>query len=104
MKKFKNNRAFTLLEMLIVLFVVSILMLLIVPNLSQKREVIDAQGTQALANVVQTQAALFALENKGEGVSLEVLRARGYLSDQQVSQAIERNISLSGDGTVSYPK
>lgn len=103
-EKVKNNRAFTLLEMIVVLFVVAILMLLIVPNMNDKRDRIDKQGTQALASVIQTQAALYALENKNQGVSLDALAAKGYLSAKQVQEAQERQISLSGDGHVSYPE
>lgn len=104
LKRLKNNRAFTLLEMIVVLFVVAILMLLVVPNMSDKRDRIDKQGTQALASVIQTQAALYALENKDKGVSLDALLAGGYLSAKQVQEAQERSISLSGDGRVSYPE
>lgn len=104
MKKIKNNKGFTLLEMLIVLFIVAILMLLIVPNMGEKRDRIDKQGTQALASVIKTQAALYALENKNEPVSIGALQSKGYLSDTQVKEANERGIGLSGNGEVTYPQ
>ncbi|MBS4750538.1 prepilin-type N-terminal cleavage/methylation domain-containing protein [Granulicatella sp. zg-ZJ] len=102
-KSLKNKKAFTLLEMIIVLFIISILMLLIVPNLTDKKERIDKQGTQALANVVQTQAALYLLEHQDHSVSLEALLDEGYLNDKQINEINQRHITLSGDGHVSYP-
>ena len=35
MKKFKNKSAFTLIEMLIVLFIIAILLILIIPNITK---------------------------------------------------------------------
>lgn len=103
-KKWKNHEAFTLLEMLVVLFIIAILMLLVVPNIGAKRERIDKQGTQALATVIQTQVALYELEHKNKATSLEVLVSEGYLSAKQAEEAKERQISISGDGHVSYPE
>ncbi|MBF0780553.1 MULTISPECIES: competence type IV pilus major pilin ComGC [unclassified Granulicatella] len=103
-KRLKSKQAFTLLEMLVVLFIVAILMLLVVPNIGAKRERIDKQGTQALASVIQTQVELYELENKNQSVSLDALVEGGYLSHKQAEEALERHISISGDGHVSYPE
>lgn len=103
-RNIKSKEAFTLLEMIVVLFIVAILMLLIVPNIGDKRERIDKQGTEALATVIQTQAALYSLENKNAPVSIDALVAKGYLSAKQAKEAGERHISVSGDGHVSYPE
>lgn len=103
-KKMRNNSGFTLLEMIVVLFIVAVLMLLIVPNIGEKRERIDKQATEALANVIQTQVELFELENKNKSVSLEALLNGGYLSQKQVDEANQKQITVSGNGHVSYPK
>ncbi|WP_337747329.1 prepilin-type N-terminal cleavage/methylation domain-containing protein [Gracilibacillus saliphilus] len=47
----KNNKGFTLIEMLIVLAVISILLILFIPNLASKSENISEQGCEALLNV-----------------------------------------------------
>src|SRR5699024_11489782 len=52
---FKNNRGFTLIEMLIVLMIISVLIMLIVPNLSGKTKEVNDKGCDALVSVVQTQ-------------------------------------------------
>ena len=53
MRKLKHQ-GFTLVEMLIVLLVISILILLFVPNLSAQRTVIDEKGNAAIVKVVET--------------------------------------------------
>ncbi|MBD1222742.1 prepilin-type N-terminal cleavage/methylation domain-containing protein [Virgibacillus halodenitrificans] len=47
----KNNRGFTLIEMLIVLMIISVLIILIVPNLSGKSKQVHDKGCEALVNV-----------------------------------------------------
>lgn len=103
-RRLNNNKGFTLLEMIVVLFIVAVLMLLIVPNVGEKRERIDKQATEALANVIQTQVELFELENRNQTVSFQALLSGGYLSQKQVDEAIQKNITISGAGHVAYPK
>ena len=51
--------------MIIVLFVISVIMLLIIPNISKNKESIDAKGNEAFVTVVQTQLDLYTM-NEGE--------------------------------------
>lgn len=51
---------FTLIEMLIVLLIISVLVLLFVPNLSRYRNHVDQESREAIIQLVDTQRALRA--------------------------------------------
>ena len=48
MKKKQKYAGFTLLEMLIVLLIISVLILLFVPNLAKHKETVDKKGNEAI--------------------------------------------------------
>lgn len=81
----KTVKAFTLVEMLLVLAVVSVLLLLFVPNLSKQKESIDAAGGRALVKVVESQAELYKLSHDDEP-TLSALESEGYLEEKQVKE------------------
>lgn len=95
-KVISDESGFTLIEMVLVLFVISVLMLLIVPNLADQKENVDAQGTDALVTVVQTQIELYTLEGHNESVSLENLHSKGFLNQKQYEQALQRLEIVNG--------
>ena len=78
MRKLKHQ-GFTLVEMLIVLLVISILILLFVPNLSAQRIVIDEKGNAAIVKVVETQIELFQL-NENRTPTRQELLAGNYVT------------------------
>jgi competence protein ComGC len=102
MKKLKkmNAKGFTLIEMVLVLFVISILMLLIIPNVVTQKEKVDAQGTKALVTVVQTQVELYEMEFGTKATSFEMLKTEKYLSDTQVKQANEKLKISNGEVSI----
>ena len=55
MKKLKTLKvkAFTLVEMLVVLLIISVLMLLFVPNLTKQKDTISESGNAAVVKVVE---------------------------------------------------
>lgn len=81
-RKKKLKKGFTLIEMLIVLLVISVLILLFVPNLSQQRGVIDDKGSEAVVKVVETQIELFRLEKNREPSANELV-SEGYVTTEQ---------------------
>lgn len=80
-------KGFTLIEMLIVLLVVSVLLLLFVPNLSKQKETIEASGGRALVKVIESQAELYELNNTG-GASLSALVSGGFISQEQADKYV----------------
>lgn len=82
---FKKEQAFTLIEMAIVLFVISVLLLLVVPNVSKHRETAAETGEEAIVTVVDTQKELYYME-KGSEPSIQELVSEGYITQEQADQ------------------
>ena len=75
-------KAFTLVEMLAVLLIISVLLLLFVPNLTKQKEAVNDKGKAAVVKVVESQAELYSLD-KNEDVSLSKLQADGRITKEQ---------------------
>ncbi|MEK4229929.1 competence type IV pilus major pilin ComGC [Solibacillus sp. FSL H8-0538] len=58
----KNERGFTLIEMLIVLLIISVLILVTIPNVTKHFASIDAKGCDAYVNMVQGQVEAYRVE------------------------------------------
>jgi competence protein ComGC len=82
----KNSSGFTLIEMAIVLFIISVLLLLIVPNISNHRESASGTRDEAIVKVVETQKTLYEMEKKVSNPSIQQLVAAGYLTQEQADQ------------------
>lgn len=89
-KKFqqKTKSAFTLIEMMIVLLIISILVLLFIPNLAKQKDNVETQGDKAIEKVVENQKELYEIEtgDKVTDSDLELLVSGGYLTEKQVAQ------------------
>lgn len=80
---FKNDKGFTLLEMLIVMLVISVLLILIIPNLTTQSKGVNDKGCEALVAVVQAQADAYYLDH-GEIVNdIDTLVGNDYLEENQ---------------------
>lgn len=84
MKKKQKYAGFTLLEMLIVLLIISVLILLFVPNLAKHKETVDKKGNEAIVKIVESQIELYTLENKTP--SLNELVNEGYITKEQLDK------------------
>ena len=80
--KAKTVKGFTLIEMLVVLVIISVLMLLFVPNLAKQKESVTKTGNAAVVKVVENQAELFELNNNKKA-TLRTLQNDGYITDKQ---------------------
>ena len=72
-------RAFTLIEMLVVLLIISILLLLFVPNLSKQKDSVKETGNAAVVKVVDSQAELYEMKNN-KTASLAALVSEGQIT------------------------
>ncbi len=61
-----NDKGFTLLEMLIVMLVISILLLITIPNITRHHQAIQAKGCEGLKSMVSTQVMAYELEHDGK--------------------------------------
>lgn len=77
-----KTKAFTLIEMLVVLLVISVLLLLFVPNLSKQKDTIKDKGSAAVVKVVESQAEIYSLSHS-DNASLNKLVSENYISQEQ---------------------
>lgn len=88
----KGENGFTLIEMLIVISIISILTILIVPNLIHSNQKIESKGCEALITVVESQIKLYHFEKNTYPQNLEQLINEGYLKEQQTVCPNGKNI------------
>ncbi|MGQ7657589.1 competence type IV pilus major pilin ComGC [Streptococcus suis] len=80
-----KKKAFTLVEMLVVLGIISLLLLLFVPNLSKQKAAVQEKGNAAVVKVVESQMELYELEHDKEATVAD-LQADGYITEKQAEQ------------------
>ncbi|RYG74685.1 prepilin-type N-terminal cleavage/methylation domain-containing protein [Lentibacillus lipolyticus] len=103
---FKNQKAFTLIEMLIVLMIISVLVMLLVPNLGDKSKEVNEKGCEALVSVVQAQTDAYYIEKNSYPADIGTLEEANYITEDQktcpdgktlLAIDAEGNVSSSGD-------
>ncbi|MFD1363068.1 competence type IV pilus major pilin ComGC [Lentibacillus salinarum] len=88
--------------MLIVLMIISVLIILIVPNLSDKSDEVYDKGCSALVNVVQAQVDAYHIEYNAYPSSLGALESEGYITEEQMKCPDGNELDYESDGgTVS---
>lgn len=103
-KIFKKEAGFTLIEMLIVLLIISVLIILIVPNLSNSSKDINQKGCEALSKVAQSQVNLYQLDFKKYPETLSELVDQSYLSEDQTTCSNGQALNYdSSTGIVTNP-
>ena len=95
-----KTKAFTLVEMLIVLLIISVLLLLFVPNLTKQKDAVNDKGKAAVVKVVESQAELYSLD-KNEEASLSKLEADGRITAEQAKAYIEYHVKQNKAQTVA---
>ncbi|ETA74008.1 prepilin-type N-terminal cleavage/methylation domain-containing protein [Ligilactobacillus equi] len=85
MKKIsKKMSAFTLIEMAIVLFIISLLLLLVIPNISHQKDHANKVNMQALNQQFSTQKQLYEEEHPtATNVTVKQLVDEQYLTSEQ---------------------
>lgn len=79
MKKILNHSGFTLIEMLLVLLIISILLLIAVPNMVKNTSVASGKGCEATIAMLQAQIAAYEVEKNEKPASLQTLVDEGYV-------------------------
>lgn len=82
---FNNESGFTLIEMLIVLLVISVLIILIIPNLAGKTNNVQSQGCDALSAVVEAQVNAYQLDHGKLPANINTLVSANYLKQEQTT-------------------
>jgi competence protein ComGC len=90
----KRRKGFTLIEMAIVIFIISLLMLLILPNLNQQRKNAQKIHAEAMVSTVQTQVDLYQNEFDDNDITIAELTSAGYLTKNQEKKATDLGIKI----------
>ena len=78
-QKLKNKDGFTLIEMLIVLFIIAILLILIIPNITKNIDTAKDKSSEAYEKTVQSQVTAYEINEKDKDVTFEKLVEKHYL-------------------------
>ena len=81
----KKEEAFTLIEMLIVLAIISLLLILVVPNLTAQNEALKKNSEDVLIQMAENQTQAYYLEKGKYPDSIDQLVTEGYLKTDKLS-------------------
>lgn len=98
MKIAKEEDGFTLIEMMIVLLIISVLLLIAIPNVTKHSKSIDEKGCEAFVKMAQGQVEAYKIEYHTVP-TIEQLAAEDYLPENPQcpdGTAVE----IDGDGIV----
>lgn len=98
MNVLKNQKAFTLIEMMIVLLVISILLVITVPNVTKNNSSINEKGCEAYQKMVQGQVQAYQMEHN-KIPTVEELIAEKYINDEKCP--VGKTIQIASDGQVT---
>lgn len=79
-----NEKAFTLIEMMIVLFVVTILMLITIPNVTKNQKSISEKGCDGMVKMVQAQIQAYYIDHQTYPDTVSQLTSNDYLAEEPV--------------------
>ncbi|RYL90990.1 prepilin-type N-terminal cleavage/methylation domain-containing protein [Sporolactobacillus sp. THM7-4] len=100
---FASERAFTLIEMMIVLMIISILLLIAVPNMTKSNTVVQNKSTDATVKLVQSQVGAYQMDHDGQlPANLDVLITEDYVDSIKTPDGKEL-IYDAATGKVSEP-
>lgn len=101
----KKTKAFTLLEMTVVMIIIGLLLLLIIPNVSAIREQANNRQAAAMVELVQTQVNLYIAEHGEENsITFDTLKTGKYLSEEQIIRAQKAKINIGDKNVVTRVK
>jgi len=100
LKYLQNNRAFTLIEMIIVLLVISVLLVVSLPNISSQSSAINTKGCKAFQQMVQAQVESYRMNYNALPDSIVELQEEGYLRENETACPDGRLLAITSDGEV----
>lgn len=96
----KNEKGFTLIEMMIVLLIISILLIVTLPNITRHNSKINSTGCEAFIKMVEAEVQAYYIDNSSYPDSTEDLVAEGYLIEGQTTCPNGKALSIN-NGSVN---
>lgn len=100
MKKIRNQSGFTLIEMMVVLLIISVLILIAIPNVTKHSATIDQKGCQAYVKMVQGQVEAYRMELNAVPTVQDLVDSE-YLIADQITCPDGSALSIDSSGVVS---
>lgn len=97
----KNEKGFTLIEMMVVLMIISVLLIITIPNMTKHNGIINEKGCDAYGKMVQAQVQAYEMDNDKYPISLEELETNGYITSTKSTCGKDKQISISANGEVT---
>ncbi|WP_102263571.1 competence type IV pilus major pilin ComGC [Mesobacillus jeotgali] len=95
----KNQKGFTLIEMMIVLLVISVLLIITVPNISSHSSNINTKGCEAYMKMVEAQVQAYKID-KNKTPTFAELHGGGYLKSANEACPDGTLIEITTSGAV----
>ncbi|UII54835.1 prepilin-type N-terminal cleavage/methylation domain-containing protein [Cytobacillus spongiae] len=96
-----NEKGFTLIEMMIVLLIISVLLIITIPNITRHNSKINEKGCEALVNMVQAQVQAYEMDNKAPPSTINDLITNQYVTNGQSTCPDGRPLGIDSDGKVT---
>ncbi|WP_374939776.1 competence type IV pilus major pilin ComGC [Bacillus sp. MCCB 382] len=96
----KNEKGFTLIEMMIVLLVISVLLFITIPNVTNQSNSINSKGCEAFIHMVEGQIEAYKMDGNTDPVTIDSLVTDGYLNDEYKACPDGRAITVNAEGKV----
>ncbi|MDQ0481679.1 competence type IV pilus major pilin ComGC [Guptibacillus hwajinpoensis] len=100
----KQEKGFTLIEMMIVIMIISVLLLIAVPSLTKNNEVVEGKSCEATVKVAQTQVAAYKADKKTYPASMDVLVSDGYLDMDEATCPGGQTLTITNGKVTSVAK
>lgn len=97
----KNERGFTLVEMLVVLLIISVLILITIPNVSKHFSSVDKKGCDAYIVMIQGQVEAYKLDENKYPANVEDLYKAGYIQEGNQTCPNGEKVTITADGKVT---
>lgn len=97
----KNEKGFTLIEMMIVLLVISVLLIITIPNISKHNANINDKGCKAFVKMVEAQVQAYQIENQKYPATMQELVDKGYLKSGETACPDSTNLVIEANGKVT---
>jgi competence protein ComGC len=94
----RKEDAFTLIEMMFVILIISTLLLIAVPQMTKSNAVVEKKSCEATIDLLQSQVAAFEMENGAAPAFLSELETEGYVDTVECPGGKE--LELTSDGKV----
>ncbi|MFY4776302.1 competence type IV pilus major pilin ComGC [Metabacillus sp. RGM 3146] len=91
----KNQKGFTLIEMLIVLLVITILLLITIPNIAKHNANIQSKGCEGLKDMIQAQSSAYEMK-EGKKATISDLETEKYINTNKCPNGTTLNLDSEG--------